>query len=301
MLRVLSLGAGVQSSTMALMAAVGELPQPDCAIFACTQGEPEAVYRHLQWLAGVPYEPYVAPSGATMFRAVPGSYRSGVLPFVTHVVTRGNLWRSASTVRRTRDGERTYISTGIPVYTLEDGLRKGIGKRQCTRTFKVEPVIYKCRKLLGLRRVTKALGVLVEMWIGITTDEADRMKPAAAPWVRATWPLIDRHMTRADCHAWMRDHGYPDPPRSACTYCPFRDDDSWLALSATEMADAVAKEVELQRAYTQTTELRSVPYFHDKRKPLHLVKLQPGRVNMKRAQLTLHSKFRNECEGYCGV
>ena len=34
---VISLGAGVQSSTMALMAASGELPKPDCAIFADTR------------------------------------------------------------------------------------------------------------------------------------------------------------------------------------------------------------------------------------------------------------------------
>lgn len=39
---VLSLGAGVQSSTMALMAAKGEItPMPDCAIFADTQSEPD--------------------------------------------------------------------------------------------------------------------------------------------------------------------------------------------------------------------------------------------------------------------
>ena len=31
---VLSLGVGVQSTTMALMAATGELPPVDCAIFA---------------------------------------------------------------------------------------------------------------------------------------------------------------------------------------------------------------------------------------------------------------------------
>jgi hypothetical protein len=36
-LRVLSLGAGVQSTTLALMAAHGEIgPMPDCAIFADT-------------------------------------------------------------------------------------------------------------------------------------------------------------------------------------------------------------------------------------------------------------------------
>ena len=50
-LRVLSLGAGVQSTTLALMAAHGEIgPMPDCAIFADTGWEPNAVYEHLAWL-----------------------------------------------------------------------------------------------------------------------------------------------------------------------------------------------------------------------------------------------------------
>ena len=50
-LTVLSLGAGVQSTTMALMAAPGEInPMPDCAIFADTGWEPRAVYDHLAWL-----------------------------------------------------------------------------------------------------------------------------------------------------------------------------------------------------------------------------------------------------------
>lgn len=285
---------------MALMAATGALPMPDCGIFACTQGEPEAVYKHLQWLTGTPYESYRAPSGLAMYRAVPGSYQAGVLPFVTHVVTKGNLWRSASTVRRTRDGQRTYVSTGIPVYTI-DGLRKGIGKRQCTRTFKVEPIATMCRQLLGLRRITRSRGVLVTMWIGISSDEADRMKPSKYPWIESTWPLIDAGMTRADCEAWLSEKGYPPAPRSACTFCPFRDDDSWLALTPNEMADAVKNEQQLQNSYAATSELTSVPYFHDSRVPLPLVKFRPGRVNMERQQMSLFSKFRNECEGMCGV
>ncbi|MBP2230768.1 3'-phosphoadenosine 5'-phosphosulfate sulfotransferase (PAPS reductase)/FAD synthetase, partial [Azospirillum agricola] len=50
-LRVLSLGAGVQSTTLALMAATAEVgPMPDCAIFADTEWEPHGVYEHLDWL-----------------------------------------------------------------------------------------------------------------------------------------------------------------------------------------------------------------------------------------------------------
>ena len=50
-LRILSLGAGVQSTVLALMAAKGEIgPMPDCAIFADTMYEPIGVYEHLNWL-----------------------------------------------------------------------------------------------------------------------------------------------------------------------------------------------------------------------------------------------------------
>jgi hypothetical protein len=66
-MNIISLGAGVQSSTMALMAAAGEItPMPDCAIFADTQGEPHAVYAWLDWL-------------------------EKQLPFPVHRVTQGSL------------------------------------------------------------------------------------------------------------------------------------------------------------------------------------------------------------------
>jgi hypothetical protein len=51
---ILSLGAGVQSTTLALMTARGDLspgfPQPTAAVFADTGWEPASVYRHLRWL-----------------------------------------------------------------------------------------------------------------------------------------------------------------------------------------------------------------------------------------------------------
>jgi DNA-cytosine methyltransferase len=50
-LRILSLGAGVQSSTMALMADAGEFGvKPDAAVFADTGWEPEPVIKHLEYL-----------------------------------------------------------------------------------------------------------------------------------------------------------------------------------------------------------------------------------------------------------
>src|SRR5580765_439703 len=192
MLRVISLGAGVQSTTMALMAAHGELdPMPDCSIFADTGGEPAAVYRHLEWLRS-----------------------PGVLPFEVHVVSNGDLWAAATRVRTRADGQMTYIDTGIPVFlTNADGSSSGMGRRQCTREFKIDPIIRKLRSLLERPRISSK-ETLVEMWIGISTDEAMRMKPAREPWIAARWPLIERRLTRSDCLSWMERNGYPRPPKS---------------------------------------------------------------------------------------
>jgi hypothetical protein len=46
-MRLLSLGAGVQSTTLLLMALDGTLPGLDYAIFADTGWEPQRVYDHL--------------------------------------------------------------------------------------------------------------------------------------------------------------------------------------------------------------------------------------------------------------
>ena len=52
-LTVISLGGGVQSSVMALMASEGAFDRvPDCAVFADTHWEPPSLYSHLEWLEG---------------------------------------------------------------------------------------------------------------------------------------------------------------------------------------------------------------------------------------------------------
>lgn len=65
MKNIISLGAGVQSSVMALMASKGEIsPMPDCAIFADTGWEPKRVYEWLDWLeTQLPFPVYRVTAG----------------------------------------------------------------------------------------------------------------------------------------------------------------------------------------------------------------------------------------------
>lgn len=186
-IHVLSLGAGVQSSTLALMAAAGEVtPMPVAAIFADTKAEPASVYRWLDWL-------------------------EKQLPFPVHRVTAGSLEARSLKMKVTKDGRR-YSSTDIPFFTLSAENQIGkVTNRSCTRDFKLAPLFKRTRELAGIKRGQKTVGAV--QWIGISIDEIYRMKPAREPWLESRWPLVEVRMNRTDCLRWMDDRGFPQPPR----------------------------------------------------------------------------------------
>ena len=123
------------------------------------------------------------------------------------------------------------------------------------------------------------------------------MKRSQHHWINNRWPLIENGISRRDCLEWLNTNGYPKAPRSACTYCPFHDDNFWLDMAPDEFADVCEKERELQASYKASTDLRSVPYFHRTCVPLSEVKFV-RRVD-KPEQRAMG--FGNECEGMCGV
>lgn len=266
MIRVLSLGAGVQSSTLALMIAAGELPMVDCAIFADTQWEPKHVYTWLDWL-------------------------ERQLPFPVHRVTKGNIRENILNKQSNTSGGR-YAS--VPWFITSIKGKRGMGRRQCTSEYKLKPMIRKQRELLGYKpRARIPLGSL-EILIGISTDEAYRMKPARERWARNTWPLIDKRMSRQDCLNWMASRGYPTPRKSSCLGCPYHDDDQWREIKADP--DAWADVLEVDVAIREPVRrMRGQQFMHADRIPLADIDLLSPK---ERGQTDL---FINECEGICGV
>lgn len=269
----LSLGAGVQSSCLALMAAREAItPMPDAAIFADTQAEPQGVYDWLDWL-------------------------ESELPFPVVRVTAGSLTEAALSRKTTKDG-RNFSKTAIPVFTLnEDGSQGMIGHRTCTRDFKIRPLMKAVRRLAAIKRGQKEC--TVTQWIGISWDEIQRIKESREPWVQNRWPLIERRMTRQHCKEWITENGYPQPPRSACSYCPFHSDREWKRLKAEEpaaFAEAVRVEEELQNIKAWSDTFKSEPYLH---RSLVNLKDVDFRADYEKGQELLG--FMNECEGMCGV
>lgn len=270
---LISLGAGVQSSTMALMAARGEImPMPKAAIFADTQAEPKAV---MEWL----------------------DYLEKQLPYPVIRVSRGSLKENSLCVVKSKKSGNRYLKGLIPAYVKNYNGSIGLLSRRCTADYKVEMIVREARKLCDWKRGEKR--PLVDMWIGISRDEIIRMKPSRNAFIVNNWPLIDLGMTRKACLDWMKRNNYPEPPRSACTFCPFHSNEEWKRIKTTmpdEWAEVVQYEKDLQSAAKRQETLKGMPYLHESCKPIETVnfaKLVPSHYQV--------SLFGNECEGLCGV
>lgn len=242
-LRVLSLGAGVQSTTLLLLAVEGALPGLDCAVFADTGWEPRRVYEHLDRVTAV-----AAEAGVTV-----------------HRVSQGNL-RDDSI-----DPAHRYAS--IPYFVRNADGTAGMGRRQCTSEYKLAPIGRKVRELLGAqapdyRRVPK--GRVAEQWIGFSTDEVGRVNDRSPGYVRHRYPLLELGMTRRDCQRFLAERGWT-VAKSACIGCPFHGNWQWRDLRDNhpeEWADAVEFDRQIRKGGARGLPLDGEAFLHVQRVPL---------------------------------
>lgn len=268
-MKILSLGAGVQSSTVLLMSCKGVLPKLDGAIFADTQWEPKAVY---EWFDAV-LKPEAEKAGIPIYLVNKGNIRAdGLKSKVRGKVADGDRWAA------------------IPFYTMGHDGQVGMIRRQCTKEYKIEPITKKLRALkdaAGVNRVTQ--------WFGISGDETRRMRTSKVRWIENYYPLVfgfDRPLHRRDCLKWLTDNGYPQAPRSACIGCPYRTDEEWRRIkqSQDEWADAVEFDALMRECGGLSRDI----FLHKSCKPLPMVDLE----SMEEKGQT---NWLNECEGMCGV
>lgn len=271
---------------MALMAAHGEItPMPDCAIFADTQSEPNEVYFWLRFLTGCELRE-IAPGRVC---AEPGAWSSGRLPFVTYIETRGSLEDDILTGHKRASWGRP------PFFVVNDDGNPGMLRRQCTGDYKIDVIRRKVRALVWLTRRPSPATSVCTQWIGISTDEASRMKPSGELWRTNRWPLLDLGMSRTDCKKWLKTNGYAEPGKSACTFCPYRDDASWLHMKTHDRPSfdrACDVDAKIRTAMPGVTKSQS--YVHRSLVPL-------AQVDFTTHVDTQMDMFQDECEGMCGV
>ncbi|MBV9844313.1 MAG: hypothetical protein JOZ47_04465 [Kutzneria sp.] len=252
-LRCLSLGAGVQSSTVLLLACEGVIPRFDVALFADTGWEPRAVYENLARLRA-----HAAKFGIQVRTVSAGNIRDDAL-----------------------DPAHRFVS--MPLHVLNPDGTRGLARRQCTSEYKISPLKKAARELLGYphpRRVPR--GVYIEQAIGISTDEFTRAKDSGVNYLRNVFPLIELGWDRARCVDYLAERGFAGTVKSACLGCPFHGNAGWRWIRDHDpdgWDDAVAFDKAIRDGYphatTQGQELRGQYFLHRSCQPLDEVDLDP--------------------------
>ena len=260
-MRVLSLGAGYQSTAVLYLGLEGRIPGFDHVIFADTGWEPKAVYDHLQTL-----EKACAEADIPL-----------------HKVTAGNLRSDAL------DDDHAFMS--MPVFMPDATRTREVqGRRQCTREYKVAPISKKIAELVtdgdteDWRRIPRH--IRVEVIKGISLDEISRAKPPRNQWEIVDYPLLSIGWRRGNCFEYLQGKGIT-PPRSACIGCPYRSNKEWRDLTAAEWDDAC----EFDAAIRERAE--GGAFLHRSLLPL-------AEADLSSRDGTI-SLFDAECEGMCGL
>ena len=248
----LSLGWGVQSFTLAAMAALGELPKPDVCIHADTRHEFSLTYKFREL-----YTSWLEKHGLRVVVVVATHEKKNII----------DKWGGMQ----------------LPAFTQgRDG--HGQIRRQCTHEWKIRPM----RQWLQKNRNKQP----VEIWLGISTDEALRMRQSDVKYITNYYPLIEMGMSRKDCKDWLINHDFPVPPKSACTFCPFHTTKEWRHIKANpqDWNEAVGVDQMIRNARPP-----DFLYLHPSRKPLMTVDF---RTMEEKGQMRL---WDEECSGMCGV
>ncbi|WP_372806967.1 hypothetical protein [Pontiella sp.] len=275
---ILSLGAGVQSTMLYLLACeqhpcIGKI---DYAIFADTGDEPEAVYDHLKWL-----------------QALDG-------PEIL-VRSKGNLGDDLMYGCESRVGKDNRLFSAIPAFTAGGGL----GQRQCTYDYKIAVVEQTIRReIVGVkpRKHFPKKDVHVHQYIGISLDECSRIvrirkRFAEIPWATVHFPLYETKTTRKGCSQWLKSRVPHKVPRSSCVECPFHSNEEWQRIKSSPRDWERACQIDealRDQAYLCGRGMDELQFLHRSLVPLR-------EADLSTPPQTGEFGFVHECEGMCGV
>lgn len=258
MVNVISLGAGKQSSYMLLNALEGKFKyRPDFAIFSDTGCEPQYVYEYLDWLKNRCARDYDFDKIITV--------KYGDLVKDTYDYIEGKRKR-------------------CPLMPLRLEGSGGVLNRHCTADYKIAPL----RKYLqSIRNKEK-----VRLWIGISLDEIERIKPSSVRYIEHYYPLIEERIGIDKILNWFEIRNLPEPGKSACLICPFHSFEYWSMLKRFQPE-------EFEMACDFDDKVRNYPrlnnrvYLSNQLKPLRDIDFSK--------HPSIFPELIEECHGMCGL
>ncbi|MDI3418009.1 adenine nucleotide alpha hydrolase family protein [Streptomyces luteolus] len=216
-MKIVSYGGGVQSTSLLVLAAKGEIPY-DTFLFANVGDDSEhpETLRYVREVA----QPYAAAHGLRL-EILERRRRDGRTETLRQQLLRPESRSISIPVR---------MSNGAP------------GRRSCTADFKIKVV----GRWLREHGATPTDPVTVA--IGISVDELHRAnRRRSEPYEAIEYPLLDLGLRRTDCIQIIENAGLRVPPKSACYFCPFKTIKAWHELRRDE-PDLFAQAAELEAA-----------------------------------------------------
>lgn len=242
---VWSYGGGKQSVAIAALIVQGKLPKPDAVVIADTGRERSSTWRYLDDVM----RPVLSQIGLDVVIA-------------PHSLSAIDLWRGEIV---DGEGKETLL---IPAFTtLTKSGKVAKLPTYCSNEWK-RRVVMRWLKLQGVYEA--------ELWLGISRDEAHRMKDSDVKWLSHKYPLIDLMISRDDCVRIVREMGWPDAPKSTCKICPHLSDATWLEMQHDDPEDfleAVQIEREIQKRDPNI-------FLHRSAKPLDEIDFRFGLTQM---------------------
>lgn len=284
-LHVQSNGLGVQSAAMYLMSSLGIIPRFDVSIFADPGREKKETYKYLEWL-------------------VDWQKKNDGIPLLV-VPSKGNLYNDL--INGTNSTGNRFAS--IPAYTKEEGdSKEGMLRRQCSDEYKIAVINAAIKRLYGKKGKQRYPKTYI--YIGFTLEECDRMKTNDIKELINVFPFCNYAFSknygikqqnyheylgfsyrRSDCTNWLIKNGFPVPPKSSCTFCPYQSDMEWLTLK-TEDPEEFQDVAVLDRKFRNSTKkgVTKPIYLHRSCMPIDEI------IEWKEDQERMF-----DCTGHCGT
>lgn len=204
-MKILSCGAGQQSTALALMSCdnvinPGKFPKVpiyDAIIFCDLGGERKWVYEQVNFMVKI--------------------CESVGIPF--YILRDKNLKEDYM-----KNYGHSRVCT-IPFWSIDENGKKGKMTRHCTIDYKIVQLQNFVRwNLLGYRKGqrTKPEDIQAhEMHIGFTAEEAQRIFDSKHKLFINKFPMIDMGLQRKDNYAYVKERWGLETRGSACLFCPF--------------------------------------------------------------------------------
>lgn len=168
-------------------------------------------------------------------------------------------------------------------------------QRQCTGDYKIKPVRQKLKELVPGVNFKNP----VVLWIGFSTDEVGRVKPADVKWTEHRFPLIEQRWSRDMCVRYLRRTGFPMTVKSSCIGCPFHTDPEWEDLNEKEFESACKFDEQIrEQGFTHPSKEPHADnriYLHRDLVPLRQRPFE-RQLKVKKGQLNMGDLFGEDLE-----